>query len=283
VTVERYLADLGAALHEVGIGGALRRRILVEAEDHLTSDPEALVRFGAPTELARLFADELATERSRRAAFLSFAALAVAGVFFGSAWLLGPAAGSPDILSAEVPALGVIAGVGMLLCPQIALVAGALALLRATRLRHDRIAPAAELALLLRRSRIALLFGVLSLASLALYAVEFRAQLAGWYAFGASLGAFASAFPLALAAHAASGAARIRSRAAGGAGDVFDDLPLPLPRRPWALCIGTALVVGLGALLAGGSDEGPRNAVVEALAVVGGFAVLGRRLGLRRD
>jgi hypothetical protein len=34
--------------------------------------------------------------------------------------------------------------------------------------------------------------------------------------------------------------------------------------------------------LAGGLEEGPRNAVAETLLVVGCFAAFGRRLGLRR-
>jgi hypothetical protein len=35
------------------------------------------------------------------------------------------------------------------------------------------------------------------------------------------------------------------------------------------------------ALIGGGPDEGPRNAVAEFIAVYGGFAALGRYLGLR--
>jgi hypothetical protein len=50
--------------------------------------------------------------------------------------------------------------------------------------------------------------------------------------------------------------------------------------RPWTLCIGVAAPAAVLALVAG--DEGARNAVVKAAAVVAGFAALGRTLGLRR-
>ena len=42
---------------------------------------------------------------------------------------------------------------------------------------------------------------------------------------------------------------------------------------------GALAVVFLGAA---GADEGPRNAVAESVLVIGSFAALGRRLGLRR-
>jgi len=67
----------------------------------------------------------------------------------------------------------------------------------------------------------------------------------------------------------------------GEAGDMFDDFPLELPRRPWLVCLALAALVGLAALVAGGVDEGPRNALAEAVLVMTCFAALGRRLGLR--
>jgi hypothetical protein len=77
-------------------------------------------------------------------------------------------------------------------------------------------------------------------------------------------------------------AGALRSSVAGDAGDVFDDLPLALPRRPWLLLGLTAATVAAAALVAGGvTNEGPRNAVVELVLVAVGFLALGRRLGLR--
>jgi hypothetical protein len=269
-----YLARLGEELARVGIGGRLRDRILAEAADHLAEGEVA--RFGDSAELARLFADELATARTRRAAFAGFAALAAAGTGFAAAWLLTtPAGGWPDIFSAEWAPLGAFAAFGMLLCPQAALVAGSLALLQAVRRRGARL-PAAELELLLRRTRVALGFGLLTLGAIALYAIEFRAQLASWYSLWVPVGAGVLAAPLAAASLLAQRAAVVRSSVPGGAGGVFDDLPVKLPRRPWLLCALAAVVVGVLALVAGGGDEGPRNAVLEIVLLVACFVALGR-------
>lgn len=48
------------------------------------------------------------------------------------------------------------------------------------------------------------------------------------------------------------------------------------------MCLVAAAVIAIAALVAGGPDEGPRNAVAEFVAVCAGFAVLGRFLGLKR-
>ena len=96
-----YLDRYSDELERAGIRGRLRARIVAEAADHLAeSDAE---RFGEPVELARLFSDQLATDRTRRAAFAAFAALAAAGlVFVGAAIAIARSGGSQDIFSAEV-------------------------------------------------------------------------------------------------------------------------------------------------------------------------------------
>jgi hypothetical protein len=208
--------------------------------------------------------------------------LAVAGVGFAGAWLLvAPAGGWPDVFSAEVVGLGVAASLGMLVCPQVAFAAGLLTLLCAWRLRRLAAAPAAEVSLLLRRTRTALGFGVAAMLSLALYALEFRAELAGWYTLAVAIGGVALTVPLAAVAATVRRTARLRTVVPGEAGSVFDDLPVELPRRPWVLCLGVAAATAVASLVAGGADEGPRNAVVEGALVVVCFAALGRRLGLR--
>ena len=113
------------------------------------------------------------------------------------------------------------------------------------------------------------------------YAIEYPAGLATWWTVTTIGTAAALTVPLVLAALLARRAARIRSTVEGDAGDVFDDLPVHLPRRPWALCAAVALFAAASTGVAGGFDEGPRNAVFEALAVVAGFVVLRRPLGLR--
>ena len=64
----RYLERLSAELTAVGIRGRLRARSVAEARDHLAENGEE--QFGDPAELARQFADGLALDRSRRAAFV---------------------------------------------------------------------------------------------------------------------------------------------------------------------------------------------------------------------
>jgi hypothetical protein len=156
--------------------------------------------------------------------------------------------------------------------PQVAFVAGGLALLRAFRLRG----PAAEVALLLRRARIALAFGLLTLASLALYRYEFR--LAPWVAVIAAI----LVLPLAACAVLVRRASVVKSSVPGEPGDVFDDLPISLPRRRGLLLAATAAAAALATLAAAPNQEGVRNGIAEAVFVLMGWLALGRRLGLRR-
>ncbi len=274
------LGDLDRELGRVGIRGRRRARILAEAADHLAEgDPEC---FGDPREIAQTFADELATAGVTRSAFRAFAALAAAGIGFAAAWLLVvPAGGWTDLTAAPEVPLAVAAGVGMLVCSQVSLAAGLLAGLQALRIRRRRAAPAAEVALLLRRTVAALAFGAAATLSISLFALESRGQLAGWYVLGAGIGGVVLTVPLAFVAATIVPLARLRPAVPGAAGDVFDDLPVRLPRRPWLLCLGLAALAAFVTLGAADSAEGARNAVVEATLVVAGFAALGRRLGLR--
>src|SRR5262245_58155482 len=276
-----YLDELRSDARRVGIRGPLRERILAEVADHLTEGD--VEDFGEPRLIAQRFADELATAHGRRAAFRGFGALALAGSAFGAAWLLVPAAGGwPDLTAAHLWPVALAAGFGMIICSQISFAAGLLALLRALRLRSQAAAPAAEVALLLTRTRAAVAFGAGTMLSLAVFAVLSRGELAGWWVVSATVAAAALTVPLVAVARSAARAAEIRPAVPGRAGDVFDDLPIALPRHPWALCLAVAATVAAAALLAGGVDEGPRNAVAEFVLVVGCFAALGRRLGLRR-
>jgi hypothetical protein len=265
-----YVDRLGRELAAVGIHGRLRARILAEAADHLADGDESA--FGDPAELAHRFADDLAVDRSRRAAFTAFGSLAVAGTGFAVAWLAIAAAGFPDIASGSWPPLGVAAAIGTVVFPQVAFAAGLLALLRALRRRRA----AAELALLLTRTRVALAFGALALTSLALCGLEFA--VAGWIL---PLALVLTA-PLAASAVTVRRAAVVKSSVPGEAGDVFDDLPVALPRRPGLLLAATAVAAAVATLVAAPNHEGIRNAVVEVVLVLGGWLALGRRLGLRR-
>lgn len=274
-----YLDRLAAELEGVGIRGSARARILIEAADHLAEGEEA--HFGDPRELAQLFADEHATQATTRAAFAAFAALGLAGAGFAGGWLLLIQNGTADITSAAFLPLGLVAAFALIACPQVSFAAGLLALLRARRLRTLRTAPAAELALLARRTNTALAFGTASLLAFAVYAVDYHVAFSGLRVVVGASGALLLTLPLGAAAIASHGAAAVRSSVPGGAGDMFDDLPVPLPRRPWLVCFALAGALALLLLVAAGLDEGPRNAVAEFVLVVGSFAALGRRLGLR--
>jgi hypothetical protein len=283
---DRYLRELAVELGAVGIRGSRRRRILAEAADHLreSGDP---ARFGEPSLIAARFADELATTGARRAAVLSFFALAPAGVAY--ALLLGLNRPGPDITSAKTLPLGIAAALMIALAPQISLAAGLLAITLVWRLRAATVAPAAEIRLLHRRAAVALGAGAAALAAMAAYAGEYSRGLPGWWTTLAFAATGTAIVPVAAATAALGRNARLRAQAAGQAGDVFDDLaplldrvPLRLRGRPWLFCVVFA-ATGAAALFAGGGlDEGPRNAVAEFVAVCAGFAVLGRFLGLRR-
>jgi hypothetical protein len=274
-----YIGRLWKELGAVGIRGRARARILAEAADHLAEGEEE--RFGDPRELAQLFADELATDATTRAAFGAFAALGLAGAGFAAGWLLLILQGTADITSADVLPLGLVAAFALIACPQISFAAGLLALLRAHRLSKLRAAPAAELALLARRTNTALAFGTAAMVAFAVYAVDYHAAFSHTQVLAGAIGATVLTLPLGAAAIASRAAGAVHSSVPGGAGDMFDDVPLPLPHRPWLLCLALAGVLAVLLLAAGGLEEGPRNSVAEVLLVVASFAALGRRLGLR--
>ncbi len=279
--IDDYLHELRRELHAVGIRGPLRRRILAEAGDHLRSDADALDRFGVPQEVANVFAAELGTQASRRAAVGAFAALGIAGAVYAAAFVGLAFAGQPY----DYPALGALAFAVIVIAPQVAFVSGSLALLRAWRHRRDPVRPSAELAVINRRTSVALLAGLATMGALALFDFELQARLAAWwvtFTFGSTA---AASVLLVLAAVPAAGAARLRPQVAGAAGDVFDDLGLSRG-SPWRLARRVALIVALVVWLAGlvASDpiDGALRGLFEASACLGGFALLGRFLGLRQ-
>lgn len=101
-------------------------------------------------------------------------------------------------VSGDHEALGVLAALGLLLVPQIAFVAGGLALLRADRRRGSGVPSCEELDVMRRRSAVALGAGGLTVASavavitfaveaLVLAGLEFAAVLAGFSLLGRPL------------------------------------------------------------------------------------------------
>ena len=301
--IERRLDDYAHELGRFGVRGRAADRVLAEARDHLLElaqvhgEAEALARFGDPRELARTIAAQLATTRTRRATHVSFAALVVAGAgYLGFLAAIELGGGAPDIFDGRSALLGVLAGVATFLFPQVAFVAGCLALVRSWRLRHGRSLPADELRVMRSRAAIGLGAGALTLAAWALYAVEFwnARPLESWVAPTIAAGCGLLMLPLCAGSVALTRAGRPQA-VPGPGGDVFEDFaplfrfrPLgALTAHPWLFAALFALGVALAGFVLGWVAEGdPGSGIVrggfEGVAVLVCFAALGRRLALRQ-
>jgi len=287
IWLEQLEHELGAR----GIKGRRRERILVELRDHIACEPGCEARLGDPVALAVSFADELGAAEARRSAFGAVAALVVAAVaLIVSQLAIGAAGGPPGFEHGHSLALFVPAALGMLLAPQVALVAGTLAVVRALRRRRAGVLPAAELELIRRRTRVALLAGLATILGLELYVVDFSSVLAAWWLALVGGAAALAALALLAAMRGLSQAGEIVSEVDGPSGDIFDDVPLPgsrwLRRRPWYLgalaAIGVTAVMTLFVWHAERSlVEGLERGVLEGIAAAVGFALLGRAVGTR--
>jgi hypothetical protein len=278
-----WLDDLRRELAAKRIPPGRRRRIIAELDDHLRCDPSASDRLGEPAALAKRFADEVGTALSRRAAFATFVALAPFGLLFGTLMaLLGVAhfrSGDPNLL-----------GPAVILGTQIAFVGGSLAALRAWRLRGATAVPAAEAAVLLRRAAFGLGGGLLTVGGLAVGASQMPSHVSAWFAPLAYATAAVGAVTLTTAGVALVRAARLKPIAPGAAtGDLVSDLgpfvPAPLRGNPWRLAFAIAGLVALCIAIAGVMQSDPfdglARALLDALACLAGFGLLGRWLGLR--
>ena len=283
-----YVRELCAELERVEVSRRLRRRILAEISDHLTCDPDAAL--GRPVELACRFADELGTRRARRAALETFVALAIAGASFAAAFLTAGLADPYATVDASSGLLGNLGIALVLAAPQLALVAGSLAALRAFRYRHDPIIARSEAVVIGRRSAVGLAAGLASMTGLVLVALELQRRPAGWSTTLTLSGAVIGACALAIATPAVWSAWRLRPVACGRAGDIFDDLgglvPSGLRGHSWrlaAVIAGTiALIITLAGLAQSDGIDGALRGSADGLACLAGFALLGRCLGLRR-
>jgi hypothetical protein len=283
-----YLDDLGTELSAIGIRGRLHARILAEFADHLSTDPDA--QLGAPAALAAQFADELGTSRARRAASAAFAALAVTGTVFGIAFLTaGPAGVDWPRAHPRSALLADLAAVVAVLAPQVAFVTGGLGALGAFRRRGDRAFSRNQAAVLLRRAAVGVVAGLATMVALALLAIEFSHGVsAAWTTF-VFLGSAVSAAALVGAVPAVIAGMRLQPSMEGAHADLFDDLgpfvPPVLCRHPWwfALCTAGALAAAVALLGVVQSDgyDGVLRGLAEAVAILAGFAALGRKLGLR--
>jgi hypothetical protein len=286
----RWLDSLALELLALGVPARERARIMLELGDHIDCEPGGAERLGDPRELAVSFAEELASDRARECALQAFWALAAGAVALTVSQLaLDRVGGYPGFTHGLSLLLFFPALLGMLVAPQVALVAGTLAALRAFRRRGSARLPAAEVGLIARRTGVALWAGSATLAGLGLYLIDFSLRLPAWYL--ALLGTLVAICALAVstALRSLAGARRIVSAAPGTAGDVFDDLPVLgrrwLRHRRWRLgAIGSMLVAVVMTIAQARAErslgEGLQRGVVEGLAAAVGFAVLGRAVGL---
>ncbi len=289
--MDAYLRELSEELRRRNVPRARRRRLLAESEDHLRGDPAALARFGDAPSLAQRCADELGSLTARRTSFTAFAVLAFGGLVFGAlllAMFTVVPARSVACCTTSAPLQAFTVGL-LMVAPQVAFVAGLLAVIRAFRLRAVTPLPAAEVRVLRRRTAVALVSGVAAMLALVLFAVEYARVLPAWSGPAAYAGGAVSASLLLAVAVPAVASTRIRVRTAGGAGDLFADIgpavPAPIRGHPWvfaaAVALGLALIVFAPGAAADDAYDAALRATAEALACLVGFAVLGRFLGLR--
>jgi hypothetical protein len=284
--VERLSIELIAR----GVPRRERAQIVLELEDHIACEQGCEERLGDPRELATGFAEQLATSRARVTAFRAFWALALAAVALALSQLaIGHAGGYRGFTSGLSLILFVPALLGLFVAPQVALVAGSLAALRAVRRRHARSLPAAEVELIERRTRVALLAGLGTVAGLGCYALDFVLVLPGWYLVLIGGSAAVAGAALLSAMGGVRAAEAIVSQNPGPPGDVYDDLPVPgrrwLRRHPWWLgvigSVGLAMIATFGQAHAERSlSEGLQRGTLEGLIALIGYALLGSAIGL---
>ena len=174
-----YLRRFAEELGRRGVVGRARSRVLAETEDHLRElasehgEETAVARFGETRLLAREIAAQLATTRTIRSTYATFAALTVTAVaYIGLLAFVRPDGETPDLFAGDHEALGVLASLGLLLLPQVAFVAGGLALLRALRRRGQGALSCHELDVMGRRSAVAIVAGGLTIGFMILWGFE---------------------------------------------------------------------------------------------------------------
>lgn len=275
-TVDRYVTELGAALH---VRGAARRRLLRECRDHLADaaaergEQEAVRAFGPPAEIAAAFDAEIAARRGVRSTFATAAGVLATG---GSTLALIHAASA----NATAPVWWAIA---FFVGAQVAGVALGLALVQALVLRRSTMA-AADVALLARRNGCALVAAGVTILS------------AGAAVPGRGSAVLILAGPLLVcAAMVAVLRARALARRLDGAGALAVRPPLEdlgrLAGLPFAsldarrlllitTCIAAAAAFVRDRVEQGHVGEALVAAGIEGTAVVACFLVLGPALGL---
>jgi HAAS len=305
--ITEYLLEL---LDELRLPSRRRRRVVAEVEDHLTTsaaellaggldadaaEREAVRRFGPAGELARAFVDQQAALGGKRAAG---AACALGGLV--AALTLGPAG---HALAAQ-PFPG---GLVNFFLAQVALVAGALTLLRVWRAAPDGGPAGARLLLVLRGASVVLACTVATVAYDAALAAR---GLEAWLALGGLAAGALLVAPVLLRGWRLATASTAARATPGSGDDALSDLEAvalrlgaapalsrtaaSLRAHPWRLAVSVAALAGAAMAVAHGAGEGVsihhlRGAILagtliatsEAALALTGFALLGRFLAIR--
>jgi hypothetical protein len=173
------------------------------------------------------------------------------------------------------------------LSAQVAFVAGTLALLRAWRLRHQRVIGRADAIVLVRRSAVGLAAGALTMMLLPAIALAFPQSTGPTWGLLAWVVAAVAVIGLASVAPTVASSARLRPASSGEPADLTTDLgswlPVQLTPTRCALLLAAAivLVLGLQGIVADDPYDGIARGLLDAVACLAGFTVLGRYLGLR--
>jgi hypothetical protein len=247
-------------------------------------------RLGDPQKIAAEFADELGAQGARGAVNWVFGALALTAAALAVSQLaIGSGGGYPGFDRGYSLALAIPAILCMFVAPQVALVAGSLAFVRALRRRREPVMPRAEIDLLRRRAWVGLGGGLACAIGLELYVIDFLAVMHTAWLVVVGAGAGIAIVALGTAAVRLRVTGQVVVEASGPAGDIFDDLrPLrPLRGQPWRL--GALVAGGVGLLMTiaewhaeSSLSEGLQRGVFEGLAAAVGFLALGRAIGARR-
>jgi hypothetical protein len=286
-----YLDALEAELATAGIPARRRSRILTEFADHLAESPDATL--GAPRELARQFADEIGTRLARRTAYTAFAALAVVAAFLVVMFLAGGRQhgwvgyGSYHDGLAPRSWWGPLQ-VALTLTAEVALASGVLAALRAYQLRHEPAISAADAAIINRRTALALVAAAVTMVDLPLTAggaTNLGAPVTGIWWPATQYGGYAAIVLLLSLLPAVLAAARLKPQRDGDRADLVGDLGLRDPRvTPLRVVLAFSAVIVVALTLigahSGDAHDGLIRGLLDAVACLGGFAVLGRFLGL---
>jgi hypothetical protein len=290
---------------ELRLRRAPRRRLLAEAEDHLRStvdelvregrsgpdaEREAVARFGAAADVARGFAHAAASSTARAAvawAAAVFLAYGTAAIFFlvaAPSWLHDFPQGAPSTIALQVAA-----------------VALAVTAVRVLRWRRPLVMDEVRLRLVANGALTAAAAVAVGACAELLVALT-RPAAAPWADAAAPIGTFALAAVLSVPAALVAASSLARANGLGGRGDggltLADDLEAVAPmlgrlartalRRPGRMCgavAGSAFVAVTAAQLVGTDAISVLGATAvglfEATAIVVAFLTLGRPLGLR--